>query len=78
MGAQERHVAHLHRRGASYGSENAGHQGWLARAPGHGGGVVQVGSVQDIGKAVEIALSAHLAVGDDIDPDALLIMQGNE
>jgi hypothetical protein len=68
---QELDVAHLDRVPAPDFSRDPRHPARLAAPPGDRGRVVDVDAVQRSGKAVGVALAAHLAVGDDVDPGPL-------
>ena len=48
----------------------------MAAAVERGAGIVDVDAVERGGEAVRIALAAHLAVGDDVEPGALLLADG--
>ena len=41
-------------------------------------GIVDVDALERGGEAVRVALAAHLAVGDDVEPGALLVADGEQ
>ena len=76
VGAQELDVAHLDRVLAPDLADDARHRIGMAAAVERGAGIVDVDAVERGGEAVRVALAPHLAVGDDVEPGALLVADG--
>jgi len=78
VGAQEFHVADLDRMLAPDRPHHPGHGRKPAGTVGSLAGIVEIDARERGGEAVGIALAALLAVGDDVEPGALLIADGEQ
>ena len=78
IGAQELKVAHFHRMLAAHFAGHARHRIGMTRAVKRGAGIVDVDAFERGGEAVGIAFAPHLAVGDDVEPGALLVANGEQ
>ena len=78
MTAQKLHIAHLNRPRPANRAHNAGYFGRLAISARHDARRVEIDPFERIGETVEITLPLDLAIGDDIQSSALLIMQGRQ
>ena len=76
--AQEFEVAHLHRLAATDLTAHARHRNRLAAAVERGAVIFHVDAVERGGEAVRIALAAHLAIGNDVEPRRLLLTDGDD
>src|SRR5262249_51784292 len=76
MTAQELDIAHLHRVHAPDWPYHPRHGIGMTTAVERSAGVVDVDTLERSSKAVGVTLAAHLAVGDDIEPSALLVADG--
>ena len=72
VGAQKPHVLHLHRVLAAHWTDDARHGVGVAGAIERGAGIVDVHALERGGEAVGVALTADLAVGDDVEPGGFL------
>ena len=75
---QELEVAHLDGMLAADLAGDARHRVGMAAAVERRARIVDVDAVERRGEAVGIALAPHLAVGDDVEPGALLVADGEE
>ena len=64
--------------GRRIGADHARHRDWLAAAIDRGAGLVDVDAVERGGEAVGIAFAPLLAVGNDVEPGALLVADGED
>jgi hypothetical protein len=71
--AQELHVAHLDRSRPADGPDDARHGVLLAGPVERDPGVVEVDPLELVREPVRVALAPDLAVGDHVDPCALLV-----
>jgi hypothetical protein len=78
VGAEEAHVAQLHRLPPADRADHARHRRRLAVAADDDGRRVHVDAVECDGEAVRVALRAHLAIGDDVDSRALHVADGDQ
>ena len=78
IGAQELHVADLDRMPAADRPYHARHGGKPAGAVRRLSRVIEVDAFERGGKAIGVALPALLAVGDDVEPGALLVADGEQ
>jgi hypothetical protein len=77
VGAQKLHVVDAHRVAPADGADDARHEHRLAAAVEGLARVVEVDAVERGGEVVRVALAADLAVGDDVEPGPLLILNGD-
>ncbi len=68
------HVVDLDRMLAPHLAGDARHRIGMAGAVERGAGIVDVDAFERGGEAVGVALAAHLAVGDDVEAGALLVV----
>ena len=78
IGAQHLQVANLDGVLAADRADDARHRYRLAAAVDRGAGIFDIDAVERGGEAVGIAFAPLLAVGDDIEPGALLIADGED
>jgi hypothetical protein len=78
VGAQEAQVLDLHGLAAADRRDHARDGRRVALAVQGAARVVDVDALERGGEAVGVALAAHLAVGEDVQPRALLVADGDE
>jgi len=76
IGAQHFEIAQFHRLPAPDRADDARHRNGPSIAIDHRAGIIDIDAVERGGEAIGIALAALLAVGDDVEPGALLIADG--
>ena len=74
VGAQEFHVVDFDRMLAPHLAGDARHRIGMAGAVERGAGIVDVDAFERGGEAVGVAFAPHLAVGDDVEAGALLVV----
>ena len=73
VGAQEAQVVDLHRLAPADRRDDARHRRRVALAVQGAARIVEIDALQRGGKPVGVALAAHLAVGEDVQPGAFLV-----
>ena len=78
MATQELDVAHLHPAPAPDGAHHTRHRIGMTTAVERGAGVIDIDAIERGGEAVGVALPADLTVGNDVEPRALLVADGED